>query len=102
MNEKVHRSSGSICKDIDICLAKKYEEELERLRVEIRLKNEMYVDLLKDSNAFELAMVDAEFLLDKAIEVLNEIAKSDDIDNALDPERNKRIALKFLENVSHD
>lgn len=38
----------------------------------------------------------AEARLAKAVEALREIGDSDDIDNALDPERNKRIARAVL------
>ena len=41
----------------------------------------------------------AEAKLWEAVEVLREIAYSDDIDNALDPERNKRIARTFLSSM---
>ena len=42
----------------------------------------------------QIVMLEA--LLAKAIEALTDIAASDDIDNALDPERNKRVARVAL------
>ena len=38
----------------------------------------------------------AEAKLREAVEVMKDIATSDTIDNCLDPQRNKRVALAFL------
>jgi hypothetical protein len=44
-------------------------------------------------------MREAADLLDEAEKALAEIAESDDIENALDPERNKRIARATLARI---
>lgn len=44
----------------------------------------------------------AEEQLARAVSGLTEIAESDDIDNALDPERNKRIAASILSDITEE
>lgn len=54
------------------------------------------VEALKAENAALLSRVE------RQATALTEIAQSDDIDNALDPERNKRLARAALQEKSHD
>ena len=82
--------------------------EIERLRELFRIDGEQHAAHIKGLTQAHEARVAkyaeakeaAEAKMREAVEVLREIADSDDIDNALDPERNKRIARAFLEQTN--
>ena len=61
----------------------------QRVKTDAEKFKDQVIDTCKRAEA-------AEAKLREAVEVMREIADSDDIDNALDPERNKRIARAFL------
>lgn len=70
--------------------------ENERLTAELAVQRESKEFAQRCCNLADARALAAEAREAKAVEALRDIAESDDIDNALAPARNKRVALAAL------